>query len=80
MVGDLTVKATGKKIYCDTVLDVQADNLASMIDLDPEHTMNVKGTVTCSELSKESLAAEGRHHYKTLRRNICLFILMNCRL
>ena len=70
MVGNLTVKATGKMIYCDAVLDIQADNVISMIELDPEHTMNVKGTVTCLELSKEPLAAEGRYHDMNLR-NIC---------
>ena len=60
MVGDLTISATKEKCYCDFVLDVKADDVESMIDVDPEHTMTVNGTVTCPGLSKEPLTAAGK--------------------
>ena len=60
MVGDLTIKATGDKVYCDFVLDVQAENIISLIDIDPEHTLFINGTVSCPGLSKEPLTAEGK--------------------
>ena len=59
MVGDLKISATNEKFYCDFVLDVKADDVESMIDVDSEHTMTVNGTVTCPGLSKEPLTAAG---------------------
>ena len=60
MVGDVTIKSTGNKSYCDFVLDFKVNDIVGMIETDPEHSGSINGTVTCPGLSKEPLAAKGK--------------------
>lgn len=62
MVGNVTINSTGEHSYCDFVLDFKSDNITSMIELDPEHTSSINGTVTCPGLSKDPIAATGTFH------------------
>eukprot|EP00794_Sanderia_malayensis_P000205 gene205-819_t len=53
MVGELKMSETGECSSCEFKLTVESMDVKKMIELDPEHSAKMSGTVTCPVLSKE---------------------------